>query len=291
MPNKFLSAMHLARLHVPASFLLPFFIASFGGILGSNSLANLEVLPLFFLGSVTARGAGCIINDIFDRDFDSKVARTKNRPLASGVISLKFALIQLFIFSLVSLLILFALPPVAIYTAIIAAIMTTCYPLMKRVTHLPQVFLGFTYSFAALIGYVTVTNYISLSAIILYLAVTSWTIGFDVIYGFMDINDDKKINVKSMAIWLENKNYKLWIISLYIIFVILFCSSYYLSSDKLSVIFALSVLSSSSLLMWQVITLDVKNPANCLVRFRSNMYIGAMLFGGAIHTKIFYLVN
>jgi 4-hydroxybenzoate polyprenyltransferase len=287
MPNKFLSSLQLARLHVPASFLLPFFIASLGAVLGCNVVDDLKILPLFFFGSITARGAGCIINDIFDREFDSKVERTKNRPLASGALSLRFALVQLFIFLLISLLIVLTLPKAAIYTAIVALFTMGLYPLMKRFINLPQVFLGFTYSMASLIGYASITGDISISAILLYLAIASWTIGFDIIYGYMDISDDKKINVKSMSIWLENKNYKMWIMSLYIIFIILLCSSYYLSSDRLSAIFALSVLSSLSLLMWQTITLDVKNPANCLVRFRSNMYIGAILVGGAIHTKIF----
>jgi len=291
MPNKFLSSLHLARLHVPASYLLPFFIASLGAVLGCNVANDLKILPLFFFGSITARGAGCIINDIFDKDFDSKVERTKNRPLANGALSIKFALVQLFIFLMVSLLIVLTLPRAAIYTAIVASIMMGLYPLMKRLINQPQVFLGFTYSMASLIGYASITGNISTSAIILYLAIVSWTIGFDIIYGYMDIKDDKKINIKSMSIWLENKNYKMWIASLYIIFIILFCSSYYLSSDKLSAIFALGVLSSSSLLMWQVITLDIENPANCLVRFRSNIYIGAMLLGGALHTKIFYLSN
>lgn len=289
MPNKFLSSLQLARLHVPASFLLPFFIASLGAVLGCNVVDDLKILPLFFFGSITARGAGCIINDIFDREFDSKVERTKTRPLASGALSLRFALVQLFIFLLISLLIVLTLPKAALYTAIVALFTMGLYPLMKRFINQPQVFLGFTYSIASLIGYTSITGDISISAILLYLAIASWTIGFDIIYGYMDINDDKKINVKSMSIWLENKNYKMWIMSLYIIFIILFCSSYYLSSDRLSAIFALSVLSSLSLLMWQAITLDVKNPANCLVRFRSNMYIGAILVVGAIHTKIFLL--
>ena len=139
-------------------------------------------------------------DDIFDKNFDSKVERTKNRPLANGSISIKFALIQLMIFLVISSLILITLPEVAIYTSLIAAVMTAFYPLMKRITYLPQVFLGLTYSTASLIGYASITNNISINAVILYLAIGFWTIGFDVIYGFMDIKDDKKINVKSMAI-------------------------------------------------------------------------------------------
>lgn len=288
MPSKFLSALRLARLHVPASYLLPFVIASLGGVLGSSNLVDLRLLPLFFIGSTTARGAGCIINDIFDKDFDSYVERTKNRPLASGAVSLKFAYTQLFIFAAASLIILFVLPPVAIYTSIIAAIMTVLYPLMKRITNLPQVFLGFTYSIASLIGYATVTNDISPSAILLYLAVTSWTIGFDVIYGFMDVEYDKKIKVKSMAIWLEHKNYKLWISSLYIIFITIFCISYRIASSQFSLVFYLSVICSSYLLFWQVRTLDITIAQNCLIRFRSNIYVGAVLLFGSLSTRIYF---
>ena len=288
MPNIFLSACRLARLDVPASYLLPFFIASFGGGLGSTIFTDLKMLPLFFAGSLTARGAGCIINDIFDRNLDNKVERTKNRPLANGSISIKFALIQLIIFLVISFLILITLPKVAIYTSLIAAVMTSLYPLMKRITYLPQVFLGLTYSTASLIGYASITNNISINAIILYLAIGFWTIGFDVIYGFMDIKDDKKINVKSMSIWLENKNYKIWIMTFYTIFIILFFLSYYLTTIVLSNLFYLGIFLSLSLLSWQVKTLDIHDPKNCQTRFRSNIYVGAALFIGVLHTKMYF---
>ncbi len=288
MPNIFLPAIKLARLNVPASYLLPFFIASFGGILGATAFTDLKMLPLFFLGSLTARGAGCIINDIFDKNFDSKVERTKNRPLANGSISIKFALIQLMIFLVISLLILITLPEVAIYTSLIAAVMTAFYPLMKRITYLPQVFLGLTYSTASLIGYASITNNISINAVILYLAIGFWTIGFDVIYGFMDIKDDKKINVKSMAIWLENKNYKAWIMIFYIIFIVLFFLSYYLTTISLSPIFYLGIFLGLSLLVWQVQTLDIQDPKNCQLRFRSNTYVGITLLIGILHTKLYF---
>jgi 4-hydroxybenzoate polyprenyltransferase len=288
MPNKFLSAIKLARLNVPASYLLPFFIASFGSLLGSTTFTDLKMLPLFFVGSITARGAGCIINDIFDKDFDSKVERTKNRPLANGSVSIRFALIQLIIFLIISALILILLPKVAIYTSLIAAIMTAVYPLMKRITYLPQVFLGLSYSMASLIGYASITNNISIEAITLYLAICSWTIGFDVIYGFMDIKDDKKINVKSMAILLENKNYKIWIMLFYIIFIVLFFLSYYLTVANLSQLFCLGIFLALSLLSWQVKTLDIQDPKNCQIRFKSNIYVGVTLLISVIHTKLYF---
>jgi len=288
MPNIFLPAIKLARLNVPASYLLPFFIASFGGILGASAFTDLKILPLFFVGSLTARGAGCIINDIFDRNFDSKVERTKNRPLANGSISIKFALIQLIIFLVISLLILLTLSEVAIYTSLIAAIMTGLYPLMKRITYLPQVFLGLTYSMASLIGYASITNNISINAVILYLAIGFWTIGFDIIYGFMDIKDDKKINVKSMAIWLENKSYKAWIMIFYIIFIVLFFLSYYLTTVNLSEMFYLGIFLTLCLLSWQVKTLDIRDPKNCQMRFRSNIYVGITLLIGVLHTKLYF---
>jgi 4-hydroxybenzoate polyprenyltransferase len=275
MPNIFLSAIKLARLNVPASYLLPFFIASFGGVLGSTLFMDLKMLPLFFAGSLSARGAGCIINDVLDRNFDNKVERTKNRPLANGSISIQFALIQLIIFLVISFLILLTLPKVAIYTSLIAGVMTA-------------LFLGLTYSTASLIGYTSITNNISLNAIILYLAIVFWTIGFDVIYGFMDIKDDKKINVKSMSIWLENKNYKIWIMTFYTIFIVLFFLSYYLTNIDLSTLFYLGIFLSLILLSWQVKTLDIYDPKNCQTRFRSNIYVGVALFIGVLHTKMYF---
>jgi 4-hydroxybenzoate polyprenyltransferase len=159
---------------------------------------------------------------------------------------------------------------------------------MKRITYLPQVFLGLTYSTASLIGYASITNNISVNAVILYLAIGFWTIGFDVIYGFMDIKDDKKINVKSMAIWLENKNYKAWIMIFYIIFIVLFFLSYYLTTISLSPIFYLGIFLGLSLLVWQVKTLDIQDPKNCQLRFRSNTYVGITLLIGILHTKLYF---
>lgn len=286
MPNKFLSAIQLARLHIPTSYLLPFFIASLGGILGSSNFADFKMIPLFFAGSVVARGAGCIINDIFDRKFDRMVKRTKNRPLANQSISIGFALTELFIFLFISFLILIILPEVAIYVSLIAAVMTGLYPLMKRMTYLPQVFLGLTYSMASLIGYTSVTNNISINAIFLYLSIVFWTIGFDTIYGFMDAPDDKKINVKSLAILLENKNYKAWLAGFYAMFIILFIfACNYSHPGALPNIFYFGAFLSLIILLWQIMTLDISKPENCLKRFKSSNYVAIILIASMLSTK------
>lgn len=285
MPNKFLFLIKLTRINSPTGYLLVFFPSCFGLALASNSLLDLKLLPIFLIGSIITRSAGCIINDIFDKDFDQHIIRTKDRPLANKSLDIKSAIILLACLLFAALITLMLLSETAIYLGIFAFFMMILYPLMKRITNSSQVFLGVTFNLGALIGYASILDKISLEAIIIYLACCMWTIGYDTIYGFMDIQGDKKLGLKSMALFLEDKNYKVWLGSFYLAFITLFIITFcYFSnlrheclSYPLRLLSLICVAIAGILLFWQVKTLDIHSPQNCLTRFKSNNYVGALL--------------
>ena len=234
---------------------------------------------LFFIASVITRSAGCIINDLFDQDYDKHVSRTKDRPLASGQLGTKDALILLGILLSCSLAILLTLNKTSIYLGLLAFIMIVLYPLMKRITNLPQVFLGLTFNFGALIGSSAVIDRVSLASFIMYIACCFWTISYDTIYGFMDLTDDKGVKVKSMALFLEHKNYKLHLYSYYTLFIILFIIANLVAKHHIGY---LDIFFACCSLIWQVFTLDISDPHNCLLRFKNNNYVGLILVSAQI---------
>lgn len=276
MYNKCLSLIKLARVTAPAAYLLYFFPACYGLGLATGNLTDLKLLSFFFVGSVITRSAGCIINDIFDREFDCQVARTKDRPLANKSVSLNNALIMLAMMLIAGLIILLTLSRTAIYLGFLAFFLMIAYPLMKRITYLPQVFLGFTINMGALIAYASVADQLSLKALLVYLACCFWTIGYDTIYGFMDVIDDKKVGVKSLAILLEKNNYRNWLYFFYVVFIVLFTLAF-LSNTSLFCRQGIAIVIAGIMLIWQVKTLNINDSHNCFVRFKNNNYVGAIL--------------
>ncbi len=273
--SKLLLTLKLMRADKPVAYSLVFFPALFGLLLANPSKSELvHLLPLFILGSITTRSTGCIINDLFDRKFDKHVTRTKDRPLASGALSVSYAITIAIILAIISLIILLSLSRTAIYIGLFAVIMIAIYPLMKRITYFPQIFLGFTFKLGVLIGYAAVQDKLEMAAIIMYLACASWIIGYDTIYGFADIEDDRKIGVKSLGIYLENKHYKFWLYIYYIGFILLFILATKIANCNIDY---LPILAALILLILQVATLDIRNPANCMTRFRANNYVGLVL--------------
>lgn len=275
MPNKFSLTLKLARANSQTGYLLVFFPTLYGLLLAKPLISKLfSLLPLFILGSITTRSCGSIINDLLDRKFDQYVARTKERPLANGSLSVFYAMLVFLTLAAISLVILLSLTPTAIYIGLVAAIMITLYPLMKRITYFPQIFLAVTFNLGTLIAYAAITETISMAAIIMYLACCFWTIAYDTIYGYMDIIDDKKIGLRSMAIFLEKKNYKLWLSICYLLYIILFTASAIIAPHHINYDFIVSALI---LLLTQTVTLDINNPINCLSRFKNNNYVGVIL--------------
>ena len=210
----------LLRLHQPAGYILLFVPCLLGLGIGISTSEQLWSLPLFAAGSIVMRSGGCIINDIFDREIDARVSRTKNRPLPSGSCSTNEAVIILTILMLCGFAILICLPKISIILGLYTVPLIVIYPLMKRITYFPQLILGMTFGAAGvLIAYSSVTLKIDSSVMILYLGCISWTLGYDAIYAFMDAEDDEKIGIKSIALFLKNRNYKLWIFSFYALFM------------------------------------------------------------------------
>ena len=288
MPNKYLQnklsiIYHMMRLGAPTGYLLSFFPATFGLLLAYQELRNLIYIPVFFIGSVLTRSAGCIINDFLDQNLDKKVTRTKDRPLASGAISSKEAILILAILLLCSLGILLFLSTTAIYVGIIAFFMISLYPLMKRVTYFPQVFLGLTFNLGCLIGYAAIQDNISINAMILYFACGFWTVGYDTIYAFMDLKDDKKVGIKSTALLFEHMHYKAIILALYFTFIFLFA---FVTWNMINFPLFTAITLCTIYAIWLVCTLDIKQENNCLMRFKANNYIGFILFLGLLLEKL-----
>ena len=195
----------LTRLDKPIGFMLLFWPCAWGlsyAFLQNNEDLNKYVyyIILFFFGSVLMRSAGCIFNDIVDKDLDKKVSRTKKRPLASGKISVKRSLIYVFVLCLFAFIILIQFNFLTIFLGLASMFLAFSYPFMKRITYWPQLFLGLTFNWGAIMSYAAISNYISYDVIMLYMSAIFWTLGYDTIYGVQDISDDEIIGIKSTAI-------------------------------------------------------------------------------------------
>ncbi len=245
---------------------------SSGGLLRMNR-EDIYLLILFGVGAVVMRGAGCIVNDLWDRDFDRAVARTKLRPLASGAVTVKQALAFLVVLLLIGFFILIQMPLVAILLGIMTLPLIVSYPLMKRVTWWPQFFLGITFNAGALIGWAAVTGAVSLPALFLYLGGILWTLGYDTIYAHQDKNDDALIGVKSTARRLGAASRR-WVAGFYAVGFILMAVAYLLADVGLS---GGLLLAGAAHLAWQVRSWDMNDPASSLLIFKSNRDFGLLM--------------
>ena len=162
-------------------------------------------MALFLIGAIVMRGAGCVVNDLWDRDLDRAVARTQDRPLASGAVSIPLALSFLAVLGLIGLLVLIQLPMTAIITGIAALPLIVIYPLAKRFTGLPQIVLALTFSWGALLGWASFGGWPETPTILLYMATALWVFGYDTIYAIQDIKDDQDIGIKSSALTLGSR--------------------------------------------------------------------------------------
>ena len=273
----------LTRLNKPIGIMLLFWPCSWGlayaYYLNQNLNTFLYYLLLFFLGSVLMRSAGCIINDIVDKDFDKKVARTKKRPIASKKISVVKSLLYSIVLCSLAFLILIQFNALTIVLGISSMFLAFTYPYMKRFTYWPQLFLGLTFNWGIIMAWAAINNNISYEIIILYLSAIFWTLGYDTIYGVQDMKDDEIIGVKSASIKFK-KNIKFFVsLSYFFTLTILF----YLFSSELgfnafSVLFTLFAVS----LLYQLIKFEIKSPKNCLLAFKVNNFSGLFLFLGIL---------
>ncbi len=271
--------VELTRLKKPIGYMLLFWPCSWGLTLAYDFSSDLNnyffYLILFFLGSVLMRSAGCIVNDVLDRKFDKKVFRTKDRPIASGKISVKLALLYSGILCLIAFLVLINFNFFTIIIALASMPLAFTYPLMKRFTYWPQLFLGITFNYGLLLGWTSINGEISLIPIILYLGAIFWTLGYDTIYGFQDIEDDEIIGVKSTSIKFK-KNPKIFLSICYLIFTLLFIIigiklnfNYYFFMGAMAVIFHLSII--------QIMNFDKEKKEKCLKIFKSNNFLGLII--------------
>ena len=286
--NQFNLFIELIRLKKPIGFMLLFWPCAWGLTIAYDFSTDLSdyffYLILFFLGSVLMRSAGCVVNDILDKEFDAKVFRTKNRPVASGKISIKLAIFYSLLLCFLALIVLLNFNYFTIMLALGSMPLAFSYPLMKRFTYWPQLFLGITFNYGLILGWTAIKGEISIVAIIFYIGAIFWTLGYDTVYGFQDIKDDEIIGLKSTSIKFKNKPYTL-LISCYIIFLSsLLIVGYSMKLNEFSLIVYIFIFIQ--MFYYQMLKLNVDDPLNCLKVFKSNNYLGFFVLFGLLIGKI-----
>ena len=275
--------IELTRLNKPIGFMLLFWPCSWGLAYAFYFTKNVSLfvyyLTLFFLGSLLMRSAGCIVNDIVDKDFDKKVKRTKKRPLASGRITVKQSLIYVVILCLMAFLILIQFNFFTILLGMGSMILAFTYPYMKRFTYWPQLFLGITFNWGIIMAWTAINNNLSLDIIALYLAAIFWTLGYDTIYGAQDVSDDEIIGLKSTAIKFK-KNMTMFVTISYLASLILMTYVFkdFVGFNVFSFFLFLFILS----LIYQVFYFKKKNKKKYLRLFKFNNYSGFLMFVGIL---------
>ena len=271
--------IELTRLKKPIGFMLLFWPCSWGLAYSYSTNQNLDLfiyyLILFFFGSVLMRSAGCIVNDIVDKDFDKKVQRTKKRPIASGKISVKNSLIYVVILCSIAFVILVQFNLLTILLGLCSMLLAFSYPFMKRITYWPQLFLGLTFNWGIIMAWTAMNNDISLEIIFLYIAAIFWTLGYDTIYGAQDMADDEIIGLKSTSLKFK-KDIKLFVGISYLITLVLIV--YLFLGEMGKNLFSLLLLLFAISLILQLINFDKNNPKKCLSSFKLNNYSGLLLF-------------
>ena len=273
--------IELTRLNKPIGFMLLFWPCSWGLAYAylDNQNTNLftNYLILFFLGSVLMRSAGCIFNDIVDRDFDKKVKRTKTRPIAAGKITVGHSLIYVLILCLIAFIILLQFNIFTIILGMSSMLLAFSYPFMKRITYWPQLFLGITFNWGIVMGWTAINGSISLEILILYVSAIFWTLGYDTIYGAQDMSDDEIIGLKSTSIKFK-KNIRLFVSVSYLISVILIL---FLFRENLGInIFTFFLGMFVMSLFYQLFKFKRNESQTYLNLFKLNNYSGLLLFLG-----------
>ena len=273
----------LTRLNKPIGFMLLFWPCSWGLAYAlyyeKNTQTFFYYLVLFFFGSVLMRSAGCIFNDIVDKDYDKKVLRTKKRPIADGKISVKRSLIYVMLLCLMAFIILIQFNILTILLGMGSMLLAFTYPFMKRITYWPQLFLGLTFNWGLIMAWTAINDSISLEICLLYLSAIFWTLGYDTIYGAQDMSDDEIIGLKSTSIKFKN-HMKLFVSISYAIssLSLIYIFKNYLGVNYFTIMLALFVCS----LFYQVFKFNKENSNSCLKMFKLNNFSGLVLFLGIL---------
>ena len=271
--------VELTRLKKPIGFMLLFWPCAWGLTIAYDFNSNLKLyffyMSLFLMGSILMRSAGCVVNDIADKNFDKKVERTKNRPIASGKISTQLAIIYSIILCSLAFLVLINFNLFTIIMALVSMPLAFTYPLMKRVTYWPQLFLGITFNYGLVLAWISVTNEISIIPIIFYFGAIFWTLGYDTIYGFQDIEDDEIIGVKSTSIKFKSDPKRFLFISYFLFVTSLFLIGFLMNFKNIYFLFML--LPIYHLFIFQIKKLDTSLPNDCFIKFKSNNFFGFLI--------------
>ena len=266
----------LTRIKKPIGYMLLFWPCAWGLTLAYDFSDNLDkyyfYLILFFLGSILMRSAGCIVNDIIDKEIDTKVLRTKNRPIASGKISIKLAILYAATLCLLALFVLLNFNKFTIILALGSMPLAFTYPLMKRFTYWPQLFLGITFNYGLILGWTAIKGEIDIIPIIFYFGAIFWTLAYDTIYGFQDIKDDEIIGVKSTSIKFKKNPTQFLSICLLIFSTTLLISGYMMNFNYLYFLSLLFVFFH--LFFYQIKKFNLEDTQNCLKLFKSNNHLG-----------------
>jgi len=280
--------IELTRIKKPIGYMLLFWPCAWGLTIAYDFNGELTTyifyMLLFLSGAILMRSAGCIVNDIFDKNFDKKVFRTKNRPIASKKISVKKGIFYSLFLCLLAFIVLIQFNYFTILLALGSMPLAFTYPLMKRYTYWPQLFLGITFNYGLILGWTAITGEINLIPLIFYLGAVFWTLGYDTIYGFQDLKDDEIIGLKSTSIKFKQKPnlflticYLMFFLSLITIGILL----------KLNVIFYFMLIAVAfQLYFLQIRKLNIKSSKICLSIFKSNNNIGFLVLLSLVLGKI-----
>ena len=280
--------IRLTRLNRPIGYMLLFWPCLWGLSIAYDFSSGLEIFYfysfLFLMGSILMRSAGCIVNDIVDKNFDKKVERTKDRPIASGKVSVNLAMIYSISLCGLAFLVLINFNKFTILMALLSMPLAFTYPLMKRFTYWPQLFLGITFNYGLVLAWISINNNISALPIIFYFGAIFWTLGYDTIYGYQDIKDDEIIGVKSTSIKFKN-NAKLFISLCYTIFFIsLIIVGFYMNFKQ--IYFISLIVTFIHIFIYQIKKLNIIDPNKCLKKFKSNNFLGLIVFLNILIGKI-----
>ena len=278
----------LIRLKKPIGFMLLFWPCAWGLTIAydfSNSFKNyFFYLLLFFLGAVLMRSAGCIVNDILDKEFDKKVERTKNRPITSNKISIKLGVFYSVTLCFLALLVLLNFNKITIILALGSMPLAFTYPLMKRFTYWPQLFLGITFNYGLILGWTAINGEINLLPILFYFGAIFWTLGYDTIYGYQDLKDDEIIGLKSTSIKFKNNPIKFLIMCYTVFLFTILMIGLLMDLNKIFYLIYLIIFLQMS--YFQIKKLNIENKLICLKIFKSNNFLGLLVFLGLVAGKI-----
>ncbi len=269
----------MARFDRPIGWWLLLFPGWWSVALATPGWPSLWVMALFLLGAIVMRASGCCFNDITDREFDAKVARTATRPIPSGQVSVKQAVVWMVALALIGFFVLLQFNLFAIGVGAASLLLIAIYPIMKRITYWPQLVLGLAFNWGALLGWAAVRGELVWPAVLLYIGGIFWTLGYDTIYAHQDKEDDLLIGVKSSALRL-GANTRPWLYIFYGLAIAFIGASGWMTGETWP--FYLGLAGATAQAAWQAYDIDLDDPQDCLVKFKSNRLFGWLVLAGIV---------